>query len=308
MLKNRILYVLAVAGSAAFYIAYEEWISWIILAALLMLAPLSLAFSLRAMLKTRITLDLPERVPQGAELTLAVEAHCPVAIPPYRCKIKITKPITGEVLSLRADDALPTEHCGALNVSAADTVVYDHLGIFGFKVRKAPSAIVRVMPKSKELPLPEEFKGLLARSMRAKRGGGFSENHEIRPYIPGDTLNLIHWKLSAKADELMLREPVEPELGTLMLTLDIKGSPEELDRRFCRLFRYGGFLLEHGIAFEVLALTANGIEAHTVREASDFHTCTDLLLNAPFAPSGTVAEHRANALWRCHIGGEPYEA
>lgn len=308
MAKNRILYALALLGSAVFHTAYAEWSSYIIFCALLMLPLISLILSAKAILKTRITLNVPERAIIGAEVRVTAEAHCPTGIPPFKYKISITKPITGEEWKIRPNDALPTEHCGALTVSAASSVIYDYLGIFSFRLRKAPSAIVRVMPKKEELPLPEEFRSILARSMRAKHGGGFSEHHEIRPYRAGDTLNLIHWKLSAKADELMLREPMEPELGLLLLTLDINGTPEELDSKFSRLIFYGGFLLEHGIAFEVLAMTANGIENWHIREESDLKTCSDLLLCAPFSESGTATEHKTNALWRYHIGGKAYEA
>ena len=308
MIKNRISYILALIGSVIFYVAYDEWIAMIILAAVIMLPLLSLLLSAEAILKTRITLDVPERVTQGTEARIVADAHCPTGSPHYKCKIDIKKPITGEEWVAYPRDALPSEHCGSLIVSAANTVVYDYLGLFGFKLRRAPSAIVRVMPARTALPIPEEFKGILARSMRAKHGGGFSEHHEIRPYRDGDTLNLIHWKLSAKADELMLREPMEPDTGIILLTVDINGTPDELDRKLSRIFCYGGFLLEHGIPFEIFAMTANGMENWLIREESNFVTCTDALLCAPFASKSIAEEHKTNALWRYHVGGEPYEA
>ena len=165
-------------------------------------------------------------------------------------------------------------------------------------------AIVRVMPKKEELPIPEELKSIAAHSLRAKRGGGFAESHEIRPYRAGDSLNLIHWKLSAKADELMLREPMEPNRGLALLTLDINGTSDELDRKFSRLLNYGSYLLKNSAAFEVLALTAKGIESLAVHEESDWIACIDSLLCAPFAPRGSVKEQDLKTLWHCHIGGE----
>ncbi len=308
MAKNRILYILALVGSAVFYIAYEEWISWIILFAMLILPWFSLVLSLRAILRLRIKLEVPEHIAQGAAAKVITEANCPTGIPPYKCKIKITKPITGEKWLVCPEKCLPSEHCGGLTVSTARTVVYDYLGLFRFKVRKTPARIVRVIPKNETLPIPEEFNRILARSLRAKHGGGFSENHEIRPYRPGDTLNLIHWKLSAKTDELMLREPMEPDQGLALLTLDINGTPEELDRKFSRLTCYGSFLLAHEVAFEVLALTANGIETWIIREETEWKTCINSLLCAPFAPKGSVKEHKFKAFWHYHIGGEPDEA
>ena len=308
MLKNRIFYLLALAGSAVFYLAYNEWSAWLILVFSLILPLISLLLSLRAILTLRIKLTAPERVMRGAEAETSSETYCPTGCPPYKCRIKVTKPITGEKWMLDEGDALPTEYCGALSVSAGGSSVYDYLGIFRFRIRHTPSAIVRVMPKGEKLPIPDEFNRILARAMRPKAGGGFSENHEIRPYRDGDTLNLIHWKLSAKADELMIREPMEPERGLALLTMDINGSPEEVDRKFSRLWCYGSFLLENGIAFEVLALTANGIEGFVIREETDRLSCFDTLLCAPFARTGSVTEHKPSALWHYHIGGEPDEA
>ncbi|MBQ5808772.1 MAG: DUF58 domain-containing protein [Clostridia bacterium] len=307
MIKNRLLYFIAVTASAVFYVAYEEWISWIILAAMLMLPWLSLVLSLPAILRMRIKLDVPERITQGKEARVITKECYSAGFPPYRYKIKVTKPITGEEWAVSPYECLPSEHCGGLTVSTARTAVYDYLGLFRFRLRQAPSAIVRVMPKNEKLPIPEELKSIAARSLRAKRGGGFAENHEIRPYHAGDTLNLIHWKLSAKADGLMLREPMEPDRGLALLTIDINGTPDELDRKFSRLLNYGSYLLENGAAFEVLALTANGIEKWAVRENSDWKICVNSLLCAPFAPKGSVKEQKFQTLWHCHVGGEPDE-
>jgi hypothetical protein len=186
--------------------------------------------------------------------------------------------------------------------------VYDYLGLFRRNLKKQEPLCVFIEPKPLRCALPEMKTDRAVRAWKPKPGGGFSENHEIRPYRDGDTLNLIHWKLSAKADELMLREPMEPDTGIILLTVDINGTPDELDRKLSRIFCYGGFLLEHGIPFEIFAMTANGMENWLIREESDFVTCTDALLCAPFASKSIAEEHKTNALWRYHVGGEPYEA
>jgi hypothetical protein len=67
------------------------------------------------------------------------------------------------------------------------------------------------------------------------------------------------------------------------------------------------FLTEY-IPFEIYAMTAKGMENWLIREESDFVTCTDALLSAPFASKSIAEEHKTNALWRYHVGGEPYEA
>ena len=111
---------------------------------------------------------------------------------------------------------------------------------------------------------------------------------ELSPMAAYDTY--IHWKLSAKTDELVLREPMEPEQGRAVLTMDLNGTPDELDLKFSRLFSYGNRLLGTGIPFEVLTLTGNGIETWIIHEKWQLNKCTDALLCTPFAKEGSLRD------------------
>ena len=50
--------------------------------------------------------------------------------------------------------------------------------------------------------------------------GSFQD--DVRSYHPGDRLGLVHWKLSARADELLIRSPVTGEGFSILLFLDLK--------------------------------------------------------------------------------------
>jgi len=308
MTGRRICYILALAGCVGFYIAYQKWFAWIALLAVLFLPWFSLLLSLRAMLHLKLRLTAADRMVQDTDSIIRLDLHGVGVRPPFGCRIRVSKPNTGENWILRSGDALPTEHCGGLSVRVEKAKVYDSLGLFSIKVRKPPVCMVRVLPADTDLPIPEEMSRVLARAWKPKHGGGYAENHEIRPYRPGDTLNLVHWKLSAKADALMLREPMEPDQGMMLLTMDLCGTPAELDRKYSRLICYGHYLVRHGVAFAVTVLTGNGIETWFIREESEFADCVDTLLCTPFAPEGTVRTQKYSAPWQYHIGGEPDEA
>ena len=158
------------------------------------------------------------------------------------------------------------------------------------------------------MDVPPDLTRYLARRWHPKPGGGYAEYHEIRQYHPGDNLNQIHWKLSAKVGDLMLREPMEPERGLMLLTMDLKGNPSELDVKFGYLLWLGTWLLEQKISFVVCVLTGNGIENRTVRDQWEFQKCMEMLLCAPLAQDGSVTERTFSAAWRHHIGGELSEA
>ncbi len=307
MILRRIFYALIILGSIVFYGAYQKWFSWIVLLTVLLLPLFSLLLSLWPMLTTRLKLVTVDRLPQGTHTPLRIEAAGTGPRPPVSYKIQVTKPNTGEHWLLRSGDPLPAEHCGALLIRPYRAKVYDYLGLFRMNIRKPSAQMIRIMPQPAEIPIPPALTRYLSGAWRPKHGHGYAENHEIRPYRPGDTLNLIHWKLSAKTDDLLLREPMEPDRGMMRLTMDLNGTPEELDRKFSRLLFLGGWLLSRQIPFEILVLTGRGIETRFVPERSVFRQCLDDLLAAPFAAEGTIGDRKDAAAWEYHIGGEPDE-
>ena len=158
------------------------------------------------------------------------------------------------------------------------------------------------------MELPPDLTGYLTQRWHPKHGGGYAENHEIRQYHPGDNLNQIHWKLSAKAGNLMLREPMEPDRGLMLVTMDLCGTASELDDKFGHLLWLSNWLLEHQIIFDVQVLTGNGIEGWTIRDEWDLHECMESLLCAPYAAEGSIQNRPLTAAWQHHIGGEKVEA
>lgn len=307
MAVRRICYILALAGCIGFYIAYQKWFAWIVLLAMLLLPWFSLILSLRAMLCLKLKLTVPERIRQGTKAFARLELRCPGVRPPFRCRIIITKPNTGESWFLSAGDGLPTDHCGGLTVKLERARVYDYLGLFRIRLRKTPVCIARVMPDVKEMPIPEEMTRVLARAWKPKAGGGYAENHEIRQYRPGDTLNLVHWKLSAKMDSLMLREPMEPDGCLMILSMDLCGTPDELDRKLGRFLWLGNYLLSQDVSFAAAFLTANGLESWSIDSESDLNACMEEIVCTPLSPEGSLRELNVPHAWQYHIGGEPDE-
>ena len=105
----------------------------------------------------------------------------------------------------------------------------------------------------------------------------------------------------------MLREPMEPERGLMLLTLDLCGTASELDVKLGKLLWLSNWLLERGITFDVRVLTGNGIESWTIRDEWDLHKCIESLLCTPYVPVGSIRDRSFTAAWRHHIGGEQGE-
>ncbi len=309
MADRRILYLFGLISAAAFYLIYQEWFSWIVLLTVVLLPWISLFMSLWAMFGTKTELMLPEQVEKGSIVKAEIDVTCrTVARPPFKGRIKVTKPSTGEKWFLAPGEKLPTSHSGGLVAELHRAKLCDYLGLFAKKVRHVEPLWLVVMPTPVKLAVPPDLTRFIARAWRPKPGGGYAENHELRSYRPGDRLNLVHWKLSAKADELMVREPMVPDQSRILLTIDLTGTPDELDQKLGQLLWLGTWLSEQGVPYEVTALTGNGIENRTVSHEWDLQMCMEDLLFTPPARDGSIRDRSFAAAWRYHIGGGEDEA
>lgn len=299
------LYLTVLSSCLVFYLAYQQWLAWLILMAVVWAPVFSLVISLPAMVLFRAEPALPEHLEAQTpgEVWLVGQNRLPV--PPFRGKLRLIRVTTGEQWKRKGGGKLPTEHCGAVRAVPERVWVYDYLGLIGFPVRKKASKSVIVRPLAVKMEAPPDLQRYLARSWRPKPGGGYAENHELRLYRPGDNLNQVHWKLTAKTGKLIIREPMQPDRGRMLLTMNLRGSPEELDRKFGRLLWLGGYLLEQGVSYEVQVLTGSGIVSYQVGGADALSDCVDNLLCCAPAQTGDIRQRETAVSWQCHIGGEP---
>ncbi len=307
MIKRWFCYLAALAGCLVFYFAYRQWMAWILLIGVSLLPLLSLALSLPAMLTSRLRCQMPEAVAQGSQVQMHVWLEGPFPPPRWQVRILAHHTLTGRNWLLQPAFDCPTEHCGALMCSFSRGFVYDYLGLFRVR-KKVPSAFrMYIRPQRR---MPRNFKDPvqdLATFWRPKAGGGFSENHELRLYRPGDSLRQIHWKLSGKTGQLIYREPMEASNNRLLLWLVHGGDPDMLDRKLGRLLWLSGHLQRRGLKHDVLACTADG---NLLWHIGTVHTLKDvmntLLCRQPMAQEESVT-HKEFAHWQFYIGGEADE-
>lgn len=307
MARQRIIYFLALIGCVVFYMAYQLWFSWVLLQVVVFLPLVSLFLSIIAVLSLRTDLVVEPIMPMGSAERIQLNVFSKLSLPPYSSKIRITKPMTGESWQMKADAEFPTDHCGKFYVELHKPRACDYLGLFRIGIRKTAQQTVLVLPNPVALEIPPDLCRHLSQSWRPKPGGGYAENHEIRQFRPGDNLSNIHWKLSAKVDELMIREPMESARGLMLLTMDLKGTADELDTKLGQLLWLGRWLLEREITFDLRVLTANGIEGWTIQDEEAMDKCMQTLLGTPFAKEGSIREQVFHATWRYHIGGKQNE-
>lgn len=300
-------FLAALLASVGYYIASGEWLSAILLAVAAGLPWLSLLLSLPALRNFRAAPAGVDIVQMGEETELWLLGSCTAPMPPFRGRLRLYRIITGENSHYQAENGFPTDHCGGFTVTVDKIRVYDYLGLFAFRVKAVEGKTVIVRPMKYPIPQPPQVEQYVSRNWKTKPGGGFAENHEMRLYRPGDSLNQIHWKLSAKTGELILREPMEPVRGLVLLTMTLRGDLDELDRKFGRLAWMGEYLLEQGVPFEIRALTGEGMLTFPVSGTTELYKAVDKLLCTPAAAEGSIRDRSFDASWQYHIGGEADE-
>lgn len=304
---RRIVYLAALSGCLVFYCVYREWFSWLILVAVALLPWFSLLLSLPAMLTATAGLRCPETVRVGVPVRTALQVQCKFPTPPVSSRIRLHNTLTGGRFVGLPGERIPTEHCGCMVISYDRLFVYDYLGLFCRRLRKGDSTSIYIEPKAVPAKAPLSFEGGTVSAWKPKPGGGFSENHDLRLYRPGDDLRGIHWKMSAKTRKLIYREPIEPVQKGYLLTMTLSGSPQELDKKLGQLLCLSQTLLAQQISHQVQCQTGKGKICFSVCDKATWDEGLHTLLRSTPAKSES-APKRQNVLWQHHVGGDGDEA
>lgn len=85
---------------------------------------------------------------------------------------------------------------------------------------------IEVAPLPVESGLPAISHGEGGDRHRPDRRSGLDSVRTVRDYVAGDTTKLIHWGLSAKRGDLIVKELEDPEGASLAIVLDLSGEYE----------------------------------------------------------------------------------
>lgn len=307
MAGHRTIYAAALLCCGMLYVAYGGWLSGIAMAVILGLPLLSLLLSLPGMATFRLEIRGAETLTMGETGELWLVGSSPFTILPFRGRLKLRSCLTGEMLPYAPETGLPTAHCGGYRVTTEKARVCDYLGLFSLPIQRREPKQFLIRPKPLPVKNMPDLRTFVPKVWKPKFGGGYGENHELRLYRPGDSLNQVHWKLSAKTGKLTIREPMEPVRGRLLLTMTLSGTREELDRKLGRLLWLGTYLTEQGLTFELEVLTGEGAQGFQIPGRRELEKVLDTLLCTPAAASGSIRERSFSASWQYHIGGTPDE-
>jgi hypothetical protein len=143
-----------------------------------------------------------------------------------------------------------TSHCGAYSYKITRLEVYDLFGFFHLtnNINKDNEYIVRPVPLIPEV-MPDLY-GFKAKNLRKAKQPN-TEIYDIREYQTGDPVKSIHWKMSAKKDKLMVKEPLEEYGGHSRILLKLVQDREQLDLHLGQILFTSRFFIEHEISHKI---------------------------------------------------------
>lgn len=302
---RRSCYGLLSVGVLIFYMYHGMWLSGILLLAVLIFPWLSLLLSAPAMLLTKAELVCPSQVSMYSRVQVTLRTSCPLPTPMIHWNFLAQESFSGSKMIFTGESEFLADHCGSIQITLRKSFIYDYLGLFRFPIGRKQQQTVLIIPE----PLPVEnvpgLKKYMAGAWTPKPGGGFAENYDLREYHPGDDLRQIHWKLAAKTGKTILREPIVPVRGKLLLSMTLLGTAMELDRKFGRLFYLVDYFLSMGLDFELYVKSGKELRIFPIGSEQDFSAAIPILLQLPLASEEGF--RLPESALQYHIGGEEHE-
>ena len=278
MACNRLLYLGLLILAAVFYFASSLWFAWLLVALLLALPAVTLLVSLPAMLTCRLDAVMAETVEQGEHAVMRLRLHSWGFLPLPEVQLRVNLRTRDRQKDLRYLSrlsraggvlALPTEVCGYLAPEFRRGRVYDALGLFRLPLRMPKLPPMAILPPEQIPAVMPQMDVFLLQHMKPKPGGGYAEHHELRAYRPGDPVKDIHWKLSLKTDELVVREAQEPVRRRVVLALRTPRGARNRTVGLGNLRYLSRWLLNKGILHETVWMEGQTLRDREIRTEAD---------------------------------------
>lgn len=267
MARNRLRYFIALLCAAVFFFCFDGYLSLYVLVLVLALPPLSLLLSLPGILGTSLELVLgAASTGKGQDVPLQVRIKNSFPLAGVRSGVTLTvrNTLTGmaqeehfRFLACRGEQIvqhrLSSPGCGQVICELSKARAWDYLGLFALPLR---------LPKQRESVLfyPAVHQAsLLFENISApdsegdtysktKAGDDPSELFGLREYREGDRLSRVHWKLSQKTGQTLVKELGFPIADHLFFLTEPNGTGTENDALLDVFATLSSFLTERETA------------------------------------------------------------
>lgn len=223
---KKILYLILLAVVFFLSVMYRmESVRFVLI--FLLILPVVLWISLRFMKQgVHVTLDAPsDQIQKGDEWVaeLSIENRSFIPAPVILIHLEYFEMQTGKKEKIKVWGNAgkhgsttvickkEENYCGKVQVRMASVRVSDLLGLFSAEIPAVGQAEIKILPTlymtevtAKPVARPQESD--FCEYDLSRPGNDVSEIFQIREYQAGDNLHRIHWKLSARADNMLVKD------------------------------------------------------------------------------------------------------
>ncbi|NCB92711.1 MAG: DUF58 domain-containing protein [Clostridia bacterium] len=216
--------------------------------------------------KSRISVSLPIGVAEkGQPVTVGIEIENKSGIPISRlqAKLKIKNRFYKESKTAvvrgmaegrgktRLTTVIDSSQCGMLLLELEEVKASDLFGMFEKKIKVKGLETLAIMPQiyTANVLIDENTSAFLIESEeydKKKSGDDHAEIFQIREYRGGDRIQSIHWKLSARTNDLMVKEYSLPIGSAVVFFLDMEYDPDA-GYGYLDEFIESGLAISHGL-------------------------------------------------------------
>ena len=247
MVKNKIRYLALLAAVAVLSILYNDYYMGMIFLTVAVLP--FLMFGLLSYIYGKVRaeiLSIIHVVSKGEMIPVTIRINNPTRFPISNITICFTyrnsfsRNIYKKEISASADKRSNTtvicniisEHAGNLEISLSKIRIFDYLKMFSLGRKQKGEIKIAVLPYLHEISddyMNSRCKMLVESDYfsNVKSGDDPSEVFAIREYREGDRLQRIHWKLSRKLDQLMIKDFSEPLNCSVLVFANLSVPHEE---------------------------------------------------------------------------------
>lgn len=316
----RIFYILILFGAAAFYIFYLDNLSLylllflalipIVTGVMLLLSKKKVSFSIKSFQQsyTRGT-SIPILISMSNKSIVpfsmaAVYVECTNKLTSSSQLYKVNTSIFAENTQILRLEIAP-EHCGIIQIKIKRVDLYDLMHLFRSKIReralKNTDNSCNILISPEIFPLNIELTTATLVNYESdvfsknKSGDDPSEIFDMHEYKPGDKLNRVHWKLTAKLDEFFIKDYSLPINDSICLIFDSRlntnraggRSYEAFDVCMEAMFSVSAYLSDMSVPHSVIYLDneTEKLEKFNIDDPDVLSTAVSLILKNGYSDS-----------------------
>ncbi len=310
MIANKITYIVSVALLLVTFVFTANAAALAAAAALIAMPMITVAACRSSVALLKLGFDLPGSCVVNAPLVLRITLDRPLM---FRGRMELSFSVYNQLTGTRAvypvsiapamgrpalfELELDSAVCGAHTITLDTARLVDEMGFTSLALEDADfHGMFTVYPEILDIqvdPHQSASASLEGTSYDPHRSGqDASEVFDVRPYHEGDAVKSIHWKLSTRFDDVLVREASRPQdhaigilFGAFACDFERSSRSEVLSAVLSFTASVSLALVRQGYRHVVVTAPEGSLSAHPVDDRRSFNKMLDALTATPLGPA-----------------------